>query len=70
VICPGRHLVTKFDRPFESEYKAVKDELQAELTSADFSGLARGGDRPPQTGIVVPKETAGVGFEPTRPFRA
>ncbi len=38
VICPGRHLVTKFDRPFESEYKAVKDELQAELGQSVFVG--------------------------------
>ena len=38
VICPGRHLVTKFDRPVESEYKAVKDELQAELGQSVFVG--------------------------------
>jgi hypothetical protein len=38
VICPGRHLVTKFDRPVGSEYKAVKDELQAELGQSVFVG--------------------------------
>lgn len=38
VVCPGRHLVTKFERSFDSDYKAVKDELQAELGQSVFVG--------------------------------
>ena len=38
VICPGRHLVTKFDRPVGSEYGAVKDELEQELGQSVFVG--------------------------------
>ncbi len=38
LTCPGRHLVTKFDRPVGSEYRAVKAELEAELGESVFVG--------------------------------